>query len=258
MKADHDIVAQLKTEGVALVPGILPREEALAARPLLKNAIDEDLERMGGNPNYVDHWMVHNLMTRGEPFLSLLENRTLHAYLDEALSPTCILYAYTSSSMPPNGSNLSRRIHTDCPRIIPGYWTNVGVMVALDDFTPTNGATYFLPRSQWREEAPSEEEFEANAIRLFPKAGDAIFFNARTWHRGGVNETQSPRHCVTMNVCRSYMKQRFDYPRLIPEHLIARLGPVGRRFIGMDTRVPSSLEEYYLPVEQRLYKAGQG
>jgi ectoine hydroxylase-related dioxygenase (phytanoyl-CoA dioxygenase family) len=258
MKPDAGLIDRILAEGVGLVPGVLPRAAALAARSLLQAAIDEDIIKMSGNPHYVDHWMVHNLMVRGEPFLRLLENPVLHAYLAPLLSETCIIYAYTSSSMPPKGSNSSRRIHTDSPRVIPGYWTNAGVMVALDDFTPDNGATYFLPRSQWQFDAPSEAEFEAKAIRLYPKAGDAIFFNARTWHRGGVNETDAPRHCVTMNVCRSYMKQRFDYPRLIPESLIEKLGPLGRRFIGMDTRVPASLDEYYVPPERRLYKAGQG
>jgi ectoine hydroxylase-related dioxygenase (phytanoyl-CoA dioxygenase family) len=258
LQANSDIVGEILNEGVGLVPGVLPRNEALAARSILQAAIDEDTGKFSGNPHYIDHWMVHNLMVRGEPFLQLLENPVLHAYIAPLLSDTCIVYAYTSSSMPPRGSNFSRRIHTDCPRVIPGYWTNVGVMIALDDFTPDNGATWFLPRSQSQFEAPNEAEFEENAIRLYPKAGDAIFFNARTWHRGGVNETDAPRHCITMNVCRSYMKQRFDYPRLVPENLIAQLGPVGRRFIGMDTRVPTSLDEYYVPPEQRLYKAGQG
>ena len=63
---------------------------------------------------------------------------------------------------------------------------------------------------------------------------------------------------LTLNVCRSYMRQRFDYPRLVPPEAIAALGPVGRRFLGFDVRMPVSLEEYYVPPEHRLYKAGQG
>lgn len=258
MQPDLSLLSTLKYEGVVVIPGVLDRDEALGMRPLLQKAIDDDLAEWGEHPQYIDTYMVHNLMVRGKPFLHLLENEKIHAYLSEVLGDTCIVYAYTSSSTPPRGSNYSNRLHTDCPRVIPGYWTNAGVMVALDDFTIENGATRFLPRSQWRTEPPTEDEFDAHALRLFPKAGDAVIFNARTWHRGGVNETDQPRHCVTMNVCRSYMKQRFDYPRLVPQELIDELGPVGKRFLGMDTRVPSSLEEYYVPEEQRLYKAGQG
>jgi ectoine hydroxylase-related dioxygenase (phytanoyl-CoA dioxygenase family) len=227
-------------------------------RPLLQQAIDEDLARWQGKPGYIDHWMVHNLMIRGLPFLRLLENRVIHAYLDEILSDTCIVYAYTSSSMPPRGTNYSRRIHVDCPRMIPGYVTNVGITLALDDFTKENGATELLPNSQWRVDMPNDAEFDRNAIRLMPEAGQAIVFNARTWHRGGVNQTNEPRHAITINVCRSFMRQRFDYPRLMPPELLDQLGPVGRRFLGFNVRVPTSLEEYYVPEEQRLYKGGQG
>ena len=258
MTPDAEVLAALATSGVAIVPDVLERQEALAMRPLLQKAIDEDLARWQGQPGYSDAWMVHNLMVRGRPFLRLLENPILHAYLGAMLSDTCIVYAYTSSSMPPGGSNFSRRLHVDCPRVIPGYVTNMGVTLALDDFTEENGATELLPHSQGRLEPPSEEEFARGAIRLMPKAGQAILFNARIWHRGGVNRSGSARHAVTINVCRSFMRQRFDYPRLVPRELVDELGPVGRRFLGFNVRMPASLDEYYVPEERRLYKAGQG
>lgn len=257
-RTDPALLSRLRTEGVALVPDVLPRGVALAMRPLLQRAIDEDLARWQGHPGYVDQWMVHNLMVRGDAFLELLENPVLHAYLSELLTDTCIVYAYTSSSMPPKGSNYSRRIHVDCPRVIPGYVTNVGITLALDDFTEENGATELLPNSQWRTDPPGEAEFESGAVRFLPQAGQAVIFNARTWHRGGINRSGKPRHAVTLNACRSFMKQRFDYPRLVPEMLVSKLGPVGRRFLGFDSRVPISLDEYYVPEDQRLYKGGQG
>jgi ectoine hydroxylase-related dioxygenase (phytanoyl-CoA dioxygenase family) len=202
--------------------------------------------------------MVHNLMMHGRPFLHLLEHPTMHAYIGSILGETCTLYAYTSSSMPPRGTNYSRRVHVDCPRVIPDYPTNLGWLLALDDFTDENGATFCLPGSHTRLEQPSDEEFYANAVRWYPKAGDAVIFNARLWHAGGENKTDRPRHALTMNVCRSYMRQRFDYPRLVPAELVQELGEVGRRFLGFNVRVPASLDEYYVPPEERLYLGGQG
>ncbi len=119
--------------------------------------------------------------------------------------------------MPPSGANFSHRVHIDSPRVIPGYWTNVGVMVALDDYTPENGATRFLPglvRARARRRSKSSS---SQSEKTFPKAGEAVVFNARTWHMGGMNRTSKPRHAITLNVCRSYMRQRFDYPRLVGE-----------------------------------------
>jgi ectoine hydroxylase-related dioxygenase (phytanoyl-CoA dioxygenase family) len=258
MTPDPTLLAAFDQNGFAIVPQALEREEALGLRPLLQQAIDSELQRWGQNPAYIDHWMVHNLMMHAEPFLRLLELPVMHSYLDRILGDTCTLYAYTSSSMPPRGSNYSRRVHVDCPRVIPGYVTNLGWLIALDDFTDENGATFCLPGSQQRIDAPSDAAFYAGAVRWHIKAGDAVVFNARLWHAGGENLTNRARHAVTMNVCRSYMRQRFDYPRLVPPHLVEKLGPTGRRFLGFNVRVPTSLEEYYVPPEQRLYLGGQG
>ena len=38
----------------------------------------------------------------------------------------------------------------------------------------------------------------------------------------------------------------------------AILGETGRRFLGFNVRVPTTLDEYYLPPDQRLYKPNQG
>ena len=258
MQPDAIKLDQVRSRGFALVPGLLTSAQAAEMRSLLQIYVDEDLKKWAGRDDYPDRWMVHNLMFRGLPFARLLEHTEMHAYLSALLGDTCVLYACTSSSLPPRGTNMSNRVHVDCPRVIPGYITNVGVMFALDEFTEENGATYFLPGSTERLTAPSEQEFLAHAERVFPKAGDAVIFNARTWHMGGVNRTERARHGFAFQACRSFMRHRFDYPRMVPPEILATLGETGRRFLGFDVRVPTSLDEYYLPPEQRLYKSNQG
>jgi ectoine hydroxylase-related dioxygenase (phytanoyl-CoA dioxygenase family) len=254
--ADPQILDEIRERGYGVVPEVVDEGTTATMKDALQRAIEDDLIRWGrDNP---DAWMVHNLMTRHPVFAAFLENPVLHAYLSSLLGETCILYAYTSSSMPPSGSNFSHRVHVDSPRMIPGYWTNVGVMVALDAYTEDNGATRFLPRSFERVEPPTLDEFLAESEQTLIRAGDAVVFNARTWHMGGANRTDTPRHAITLNVCRSYMRQRFDYPRLVGEETLSAVGETGRRFLGFDVRMPSTLEEYYLPEDQRLYKAGQG
>lgn len=253
-----DSISEIQKRGFTVVPNVLPRAEIAPLRRLLEEFVASDLELWAGK-DYVDANMVHNPMARAIEFARVLENERMHEVLSELLTNTCILYACTTSSMPARGGrNFSHRVHVDCPRIIPDYITNVGVILPLDDFTAENGATYFLPGSFTREDVPSDEEFFASAERVYPKAGDAVFFNARTFHYGGENTTETARHAITLNVCRSYMRQRFDYPRLMPSEIVEQLGEVGKRFLGFNVRMPSSLEEYYVPADQRLYKAGQG
>jgi ectoine hydroxylase-related dioxygenase (phytanoyl-CoA dioxygenase family) len=255
---ESTILMALQRQGFAIVPNVVSPAEAEAMRPLLQREIEADILRWRGKPGYIDEGMVHNLMVRAQPFMQLLDNDVIHEHLSAVLGDTCILYAYTSSSMLPGQTNYSARIHVDSPRLIPGYPTNVGFLVALDDFTAENGATYFLPGSFEQIEPPSEGDFFERATRALPRAGDGILFNARTWHYGGFNTTAVARHAVTMNVCRAYMRQRFDYPRLIAPDLVADASPRLRRFLGFDVRMPTSLDEYYVPADQRLYKGGQG
>lgn len=249
---------ELDDRGFTLVRGVIDAAEIAELRAELERAIADDLARWGANPHYRDAHMVMNLMTRGDAFLRLLENPLIQAYASALLGPTCILYAYTSSSMPAGGTNFSRRVHVDAPRWIPGYPTNVGFTLALDDFTEENGAMSVLPESHLSPATPDDATFDAHAETVLPRAGEMIVFNARTFHRGGVNRTARPRHAVTMNVCRAYMRQQFDYPRLVAPELVERLGPVGRRFLGFDVRMPASLSEYYVDESERTYKAGQG
>jgi ectoine hydroxylase-related dioxygenase (phytanoyl-CoA dioxygenase family) len=258
MKPDLACVREVEERGFTVVEGVLPSSGIAPLKEQLAICIQEDLERWGGRPDYRDGWMVQNLMMRGLPFVRLLENEVVQAYFSALLGDTCILYAYTSSSMPGGGSNFSGRLHVDCPRVIPGYITNATVLIALDDYTPENGATYFLPGSQNRLDRPSEEEFLARAERVYPRAGDAVFFNCRTYHMGGTNKTNRPRHAIGMQVVRSFMRQRFDFTRMVTPEVLESLGEVGRRLLGFNVRMPTSMEEYYVPEEQRLYKANQG
>lgn len=246
---------RLDEEGIVVVPGVLSCSEVSQLRCELESAIAEDLVV---RPGVFDTGMVHNCMTRGTRMAALLDHPVMNAFLKCAFAETCILYAYQSSTLPPFAGNYGSRVHVDCPRFIPGYSTNIGVIFPLDDFTLENGATWYLKGSHRSAEIPVDQAFYAAASRASCAAGDMIVFNGRLVHAAGINSTERPRHALTLNICRSFMRQRFDFPRLVAQSLIDSLGADGRRLIGMNVRMPTSLEEFYLPEKERLYKPSQG
>lgn len=250
-------VDELRQIGFTVVRDALDTDHAADLRVRLARLVAD--QRAGATElSRVDDYMVHNPMVLDHAFLHLLEHPSIVEVLDEFLGDTSILYACTTSSMPAGGSNYSNRIHVDSPRIIPGYISQIGVIVALDDFTESNGATFLLPGSFERDTPPTEEEFFTKAQRVFPRRGDLVVLHPRTWHLGGENTTSDDRHAVTLSACRSFMRQRFDYPRLVDPALVPGLSPTLRRLLGFNVRIPANLGEYYVPSEQRLYLAGQG
>lgn len=243
----------IETRGYAIVPDVLDLAFIQQAKVALAQAIEEEA-RYHGSTDYKDYGMVLLCSLYNRVFLDIFDNQRLTGVFDSVLGDGCIVYAYTSSSMPPGKTNFSRRIHVDSPRVIPNYTTNVGATILLDDFTLENGATYFLPHSQERESMPSDDEFYGSAQRLVAKAGTVWFFNARIWHAGGQNYTQSWRHALTINMVRPWMKQRIDIPRAMAHMDLSDMSEVVQQKLGFHSQVPANYGEYYAPPEARKFK----
>jgi ectoine hydroxylase-related dioxygenase (phytanoyl-CoA dioxygenase family) len=246
----QEFAGRIEAEGYALLSGVLPG----SIIPELKKQLAEAIEIEGKLPYQVDYGMVLMCSLYGGSLLNVLGTSALMEPFEWVLGEGCIIYAYTSSSMPPGGGNYSVRIHVDSPRLIPGYVTNMGATILLDHFTEENGATWYLPGSHTMENRPSEEYFEAHAERVVAPAGSVFYFNARLWHSGGQNLTSRWRHGLTINMCRPYMKQRIDIPRAmghldmsgVPDKILQKLG-----FLA---QVPASYEEYYAAPHLRKYR----
>jgi ectoine hydroxylase-related dioxygenase (phytanoyl-CoA dioxygenase family) len=251
--SDDEILGKLDSDGYLVVPGLLSAHSVAQLKADLVRAIDREAEYHGG-VDYPDFGMVLVCSMYGRSFIDVLAHEELMRPMHLVLGEGCIIYAYTSSSMPPGQSNYSHRIHVDSPRLIPGYETNMGMMMLLDDFTEQNGATWVLPGSHRTKEPPAKEQFFAKARRFIAPAGSACYFSARLWHSGGKNETNRWRHSTTINMCRPYMKQRIDIPRIMQGMDLTGIDGRALQKLGFLAQVPASLDEYYLPPEQRKFR----
>lgn len=146
----------------------------------------------------------------------------------------------------------------DSPRLIPGYITNIGLTFPIDPFRRANGAMEIWPRSFDLTISPEIALFDREKVVLDDlNPGDALCFNSRCWHQSGVNTTEEWRRAVTINICRAYMRQQFDYPRMMPPELVEGLGEDVKQFLGYHVRVPVSFEEFLAPPHLRPYRPGQ-
>ena len=255
-----DLVAEhsyhVATRGYSVVENFLDEDFREALRAAYEPILFEYKAGLSER-SHLDKNHIHDLLVRDPLFGKLLEDRRLQELVAPHLGPAWILYAFTSSSVPPRGSNFGGRVHVDSPRLIPGYPTNIGIIWTLDDFTTENGGTEILPGSQHSSETPSDAVFDRHRIKLTCPAGSLVIFHARTFHRAGINNTDAWRHSLTMNCCRPFMKQRMDWVRFVPETIADGLDSQARRILGYDTRLPASLDEFFVPEDQRLYKSNQ-
>ncbi|MDG2004848.1 MAG: phytanoyl-CoA dioxygenase family protein [Novosphingobium sp.] len=96
----------------------------------------------------------------------------------------------------------------------------------LDDFTPDNGGTLFLPGShRLNGERPSEEAI-ARMIPAVAPAGSLLILEGRTWHTNGINLSDKGRAAIFAV---------YTFPVLLPqENWFLSLNPSARQF-GSET-----------------------
>ena len=255
MKSANDVVNSVKEFGYDLVENVFDDlfvnriREQLSKHTSIHNSSVNDIR---------DIDMVYNCHEKSIDYLVAIQ----HSLIDEALSlllgDSYIIYAFQSSSLPPGGTNYARRIHCDSPRLIPNYITNVGLIITLDDYNDDTGPIEFLPLSHHYKNPPTSEFFDKNKVVLKCKKGSVILFNARCYHREGINKANIYRHSLTTNFCRCYMKQRIDFVRMAQASgLILDLTDSQRKLIGYNSRIPTSMDEFFLPPQKRLYQSGQ-
>lgn len=251
-------IAEWHEQGFTVVGDVIAEPEIARLRAAVDDALDADWHRYRRLPGK-ERFIALDLTQYGGPFFDLLDNDRLDSLFGAILGERWVLYSFTSTVALARTEQYTANIHTDTFRWSPDYDLGAVMTVALDDFTSENGATYYLPGSHLtHREAPPEEEFYERAVRVVRKAGDAVFFHPRVWHAGGLNRTDRTRSGLTVYGCRSFMKQRLDFPRLLEPGMLDGAGERLRRILGFDVRVPTSMEEFYRPPDERLYKGGQG
>src|SRR5437868_98234 len=116
----NKFISEIQTQGCAVIADILDEGYMKKAKAELEKAIAKENKFHQGKKE-AGYGMVLLCSLYDKVFTDLFDNKKLTEPFNAILGEGCIVYAYTSSSMPPSSSNYSQRIHVDCPRIIPNY-----------------------------------------------------------------------------------------------------------------------------------------
>jgi len=258
-------VRSVALDGYAVVESVLDpalvdetRTRMYAVRDCIEREIGTDRLKRAGELG------VLRLMMRWDPFfLRFLELPAVLSIVDATVSPTGILHlqnGFILPSFPPSEKPqvFQNSYHQDFPRVLNGYLASINVFFAIDEFTRENGATWVVPKSQQTPERPSQDTIEATAVPVECPAGSMIVFDSTLWHAAGANASGRDRLAINHQFTRSWIKQQIDYVRALGNAGVEAQPPRTQQLLGWYTRVVTSLDEFYQPAEQRLYRRGQG
>ncbi len=255
----------LKSEGYCVVEEVLGPALIDAIRPAMYRCRERITAELGTERlDRAGELGVLRLMLKFEPvFCRLLELPELLAIVDATVTPTAILHLQNGFILPshPPGevpNVFQNRYHRDFPRFLNGYVASINVLFAVDRFTRDNGATFVVPGSHQRAAPPDEATIAASAVPVECTSGSMVVFDSTLWHAAGVNSSGRDRLAINHQFTRSWIKQQIDYVRALGEVEVLRQPSRIQQLLGYWTRVVTSLDEYYRPEAERLYRGGQG
>lgn len=238
----EDFLNKIDKEGMCLIKNILPLELVQKLKNELLDAINEEC-KFHNSSQFVDYGMVLLCSKYKNELLNIFNLDKIFKPFEWVLGKDCITYSNASSSMPPNKTNYSGRIHIDSPIDYPNnYMLRLLSLIILDDFTEENGSTWFLPKSHNLTIPPSEEYFYNNANRLIAPAGSILYWNPKIFHAGGNNNTDKWRHAFTIVMTRYFCKQRLDIPNILGD---IKVSDNAKRRLGYLNQPPKNYKEYY-------------
>ena len=266
---DHDwlerTLADLRYRGCAVVTEVLDLDflsETRAAMYEVQAAIrgdvgEERLARAG------ELGVLRLMLAYDDRFFRFLELPEVLAVVDATVSDTAILHLQNGLILPSFDDGkvpetFQTSFHRDFPRHLGGSLASVNAFFAIDEFTEQNGATLVIPGTHQQAEPPDPRYLAAAAVPAVCPAGSMLVFDSTLWHAAGANVSGRDRLAINHQFTRSFFKQQVDYVRALGEEKVLVQAPRTQQLLGWYTRVVTSLDEYYRPADERLYRSGQG
>lgn len=261
----EQVLESLRHVGCAVVTNVLDGSFIERARDGMYRVQEQIWKEIGEERlNRAGEIGVLRLMPKYDPFfLRFLELPELLSVVDRTVSEVAILHTQNGFVLPsfPPGTTRSvfqNKFHQDFPRVFNGYLVSINAMFTIDEFSAANGGTLIVPGTHQKPVAPSQDYLKENAAAVECPAGSMFIFDSTLWHAAGPNISGKDRLAINQQFTRSYIKQQIDYVHALGDQCLLAQQPRTQQLLGWYTRVVTSLDEFYRPEKERLYRRGQG
>lgn len=256
------MIGDLRYRGFHVIPEAISKEDCdtlknacYEAQNAFRGEIESDRTKRAGEVGVIRAPMKYR-----EEFFSLMCREPINTIVDQELGPHSILHLQNIFMLPPdNGGNVFQTtFHRDFPRHAEGFRCSLNVFVAITDFTEKNGALRVVPGSHQNPAKPDPAYLAAYSEPVVCPKGSLIVFDSTLWHASGMNLSREDRIGVNHQFTHHWIKPQLDYCRILGEEVILSQPRKVQQYLGWHSRVPGSLDEYYRPEAERVYRKGQG
>ena len=245
---------QYENQGFVHLPGVIPPELVAQVRTAFDAAAERhksEWERMvsekRANANYYD---IPNILDEGDGFVELADLPSIRPLLLDAVGLDIQLNHTHARIMFP-GKTFTAPWHSDLETLIGVDLAHsihffAKVHFYFEDLHPDQGCLAFVPGShRLPQGAPRPQIEDINtataAVRIVPRAGDAVLFNTHCLHMALDNKTQKPRKSLIYAYSHFWLK---NYANAVPTDLEKYATTAYRQqLFGLDTEGVSYFDQ---------------
>ena len=255
----------LKTDGVLVIESVVSMDDCARLRSSAARALQsvegeigvERLNRAG------ESGVIRFPLQFDNAFEILLDRTEVSSLVEGFLSQHAICHLMNAILLRPIQKSerseeklFQSQYHRDFPRCLGGKPLSINSFFCLSDFSERNGSTRFLLGSHQREDT-SAPVGRFQEVSVTAPVGSVIVFDSTIWHAGGRNSSDAVRAAVNVQWTYHWIKQQLDIPRLLGANP-HQISSANQKRLGFHSQVVSSLQNYYVAQDERLYKSGQG
>ena len=235
--------AELKTTAFTVYENVLGADEMARARAMLDRLYDSfdpyvdkpmiDTSRGAAGAELTRRSTEFNwasvLVGKDAWFRCLMRRRPVFDVVSAVLGNDCILSAM--NSLEPLKGHGQQTLHRDEGPAGPEGTVVVNSLWAIDNITPANGATRFVPGTHATDELAEDDD--ARVIQISARAGSVVVFDAHVLHAASKNISGDRRRAVHVYYTRAGRQSQTDWGKYLDPALRDDMDREQRWMVGM-------------------------
>lgn len=176
---------------------------------------------------------VFHLFNLDPIFAELIRRPVALRFVQHLLGPDFLISNFSANITAPGSQRM--QMHAD-QGYVPSPWPAqplaCNVAWLLDDFTPENGGTRYVPGSQHFGHNP-DPALEQTSVAISAPAGSLLIMDGRVWHQTGDNQTQDVQRAALFGYyVRRWLRPQINWNAALWPSTVAGLDPEFLHLLG--------------------------
>ncbi len=211
---------ELARDGFTVIRGVLTPEQVAAAAEGLDRLYAEQVAEFGEEniARIRDKYIVRSMLAFDPFFLhNIACNPALMSIIKQELGEAISLSSQVGILSPPDDRLYQLAWHRELQyqHFTASRPIALQTLICIDRFSPETGGTFFLPGSHLHEPFPSDGYVRSHEVQIEAEPGDAVVFNALTYHRAGLNRSGRVRRAINNLYTLPIIQQQINFSRML-------------------------------------------